>query len=304
MHYWKIGRNLLVSLIRLYLISLTWGWLLHTAHAREVIDFFHTVVNVPSKPLRIITLMPSLGELVADLLGDDLSTIIAVSEATDYPPKLKFKPKVGPYHRLNLETILSMHPDLILASADGNRLDQVKHLRELGLAVVSIDTETFADIEKSMKLVALALGKPLAGEEMARAFSKKIGELKTELSHRPTRKVMLQVGDEPLVVVGRKSFLESVLEILGAQNIYQDLNERYPMPSIESVVQRDPEVIVIFAMHDDLKFYEKMQRRWELFKTMKAVHEHKIKVVQCDSLLRPTMRLLEGMVQLDRAIYD
>lgn len=268
----------------------------------EIHDASGAQVRLKSRPKRIVTLAPSLGELVADFSGADFGRIVGVSEFTDYPPALKKKKSIGPYHRFSLESVVSLKPDLVLATHDGNSKDQVLHLRELGIPVVVVASGDFAEVESSMRLVAKAIGLPKEGERMAQRFREGLEHLSLRARQQRQRKgsprVLLQLSERPLVVAGGKSFLHSALEALGAVNVYGEMASRYPQPSIEDAVSRDPDVIVALSMGDPALML------WKSFPQMKAVKESRLRTVAADSLARPTLRLLEGLALLEKAIYE
>ena len=258
--------------------------------------------NDPS-PQRIVTLAPSLGELAADLLGLDLKRLVGVSDYSDYPPALKNFLSIGPYHQFNIEKVMSLKPDLILATQDGNPKDRVLRLQELGMSVVSVKTGCFEEIEDSMRRVASALGVPLEGIKMAQTLKSGIERIRTESRMNPPLKVLLQVGDSPLVVAGKNSFLTEALKLIGAQNVYAHSDVPYPHPSLEDMIQKDPDAIIIVALGENLQLYEKMAEKWLQFKKMMAVKNQRVHVLQSDPLLRPTLRLLRGIESLRHTLY-
>lgn len=274
------------------------------AHGREVVDATGIKVKLADHPARIVTLAPSLGELAADLSGESLAKIVGVSEYTDYPPALSKVTSIGQYTRFNLEKVVALKPDLVLATLDGNPKDQVLHLRELGLPVVVVATATLNDVEGSMRLVGQSMGVPEEGERMAKRFAtgleriRKTGHLRSTVSH-----VLLQLGDDPLVVAGKGSFLQDALEAVGAFNVYHDTDAHYPRPSLEDVIHRDPDVIIVLALGHDLVPFQAMGKRWSQFPSIKAVQAGRASVLQGDAVLRPTMRLLEGLSLLEREVY-
>jgi iron complex transport system substrate-binding protein len=277
--------------------------------AREVVDATGARVQVVDQPKRVITLMPSLGELVADLVGTDFGKIVGVIEYTNFPPALEKVKKVGSFNKLNLELIAGLKPDLILAGLDGNPKDQVAHLRELGLPVVIVATHSFEKIEESMKITGKALGLPEEGERIASQFRRglrRIVERNQAQQSKTRRRVLLQVGSEPLVVVGRNSFLHEALQAIGAENIYSDL-EAYPHPSLEDAVARNPDMIIILSdspsTGTDDPSIRKTVSEWTRFPSMKAVKTKRIHVIHDESLARPTLRLLAGLDRLAKLVY-
>jgi iron complex transport system substrate-binding protein len=304
MRCWRtVKKGSLEMLIRIFFVALfAFAWSPAT-HAREIVDSTQTRVVLVDRPLRIVTLAPSLAELAAEILGQGLERIVGVSEFTDYPPALAQVTSIGPYFRFNLEKIVSLKPDLVLATVDGNPKDQVDHLRELKIPVVVVSTENLAQVSLSMILVAQALGDEARGKQISAQFEKGLQRVRDRGKARPGKKVLLQVGENPLVVVGKKSFLHEALEVVGARNLYGDASAHYPKPSLEDVISRNPETILILALGKDLETFQKMKRSWLSFKKLKAVQLHQVKILQGDEILRPSLRLLEGLAILEKAIY-
>lgn len=270
---------------------------------RSVLDATGKKTELVEKPQRIVTLAPSLGELAAEFVGSDLKRIVGVSEYTDYPPALKQVVSIGSYVKVNIEKVVALKPDLVLATLDGNSKDQVLQLRELGLPVIVIQTENFHHIQTSMKHVALAIGVPEKGTKMAFKFQNELSRLREKAKQHSSLRVMLQMGENPIIVAGGKSFLQDAMEVIGAKNAYTDLSTAYPRPSVEDVLKRNPDAIVVLAFGQDLKPFQRMALRWQEFKDLTAVQTHRIQVVQSDALLRPTLRMVEGLNQLGQVLY-
>ena len=277
------------------------------AIARDVVDSTNARIQLVEEPSRIVTLAPSLGELASDFAGSRLSRIVGVSEFSDYPPGLKKKPSIGPYHLFNIEKIVALKPDLVLATSDGNAKDEVLHLRELGLPVVVVRTETFEQIEESMRLVSKAMGNAAFGESMAKRFNEGLSRIRAHsdgLSQKFGKKrILLQLGDDPLVVVGSQSFLNVALTLLGGENIYSDSKVHYPRPSLEDVLHRNPDGIGVMPLDEKLGKFAEYASRWKRFSTLKAVQLNQVRVSEGSEILRPTLRLLEGLSRLEKAIY-
>ena len=274
-----------------------------SVYAREIIDASGEKVTLPDRPLRVITIAPSLGELAADFMGSELDRIIGVSEYTDYPPALQKVPSIGSYIHLNLEKILSLKPDLVLGTLDGNRKDEVLHLRELHIPVVMVKTGSFEEIDNSIRLVATVLDKPKEGKLIAEKLRNGLAQFRERAKTHLAKKVLLQVGDDPLTVVGKKSFLHDAISLLGALNVYADADANYPRPSLEDVLHRNPDFIIVGAMGADLAPYEKMVKKWKQFPRLSAVKNNRVILLQSDTLLRPTVRILEGLAQFEQTIY-
>lgn len=256
--------------------------------------------------------MPALGELAAEIAGSELNRIVGVSEFTDFPEELKKVKKVGSYRKLSFEEIVALKPDLILASLDGNGQDPIEHLKELGMNVVAVATDSFIRIQESMRTVGSAMGNPKKGEYLAQQFAMNLSKLqakiqahtKKQAAGQARKKVLIELSHHPLIVAGRQSFLHDALEAVGAQNIYHDLAAAYPRPSLEDVISRNPDVIVIFGMSIQPQLIQEMKEEWNQFPSLKAVQSHQIRVIHDDSIVRPTSRLIHGLELLEKAIYE
>lgn len=204
MKFWasvkKIFDYCLVVLVLVLLANESWS--------REIIDSTGFKQNIPASPKRIITLVPSLGELAAEILQADSGRIVGVSEYTDYPPSLRDVVSVGAYTRINIEKISSLKPDLVLATKDGNPKDQVLHLREIGIPVLVVSTLSLREVSDSIQLVSDALGFSTRGTYLVQRLQRGIDNIKKHSTNRPSRKILLQLDDNPLVVVGGGNVFE------------------------------------------------------------------------------------------------
>ncbi len=278
------------------------------AWAREVVDVTGAQVSLSEHPVRIVTLAPSLGELAADLAGESLERIVGVSDFTDYPPALAKVKSVGAYSHFNLEAIAALKPDLVLATHDGNAKDQVEHLRELKLPVVVVNTLSFTQIEESVRILSQAMGEVKTGALLIARFRKGLDRVQERKQTRlklgkPVPRVLIELDSSPLVVAGKSSFLSEALERVGAANVYDDVPSAYPRPTFEDAVRRDPDFIIVFGMGKNMKNFERAKKDWGRFPKLKAVRSSNIRIVDGDTILRPSLRILEGLTLLERAIH-
>lgn len=202
-----------------------------------------------------------------------------MSEFTVEPAALADRPKVGAFHRANLERIVSLKPDLILATRDGNSRDQVLRLESLGFQVVTVDSRTLQQIEQSFETIGNALGEGAAGKRAAHEFRGRLERLRGTVKATP--RVVIQLGSSPLVVAGR-SFVSEAVEVLGAKNVFRDFSG-YPKPSLEEVLRQKPDVLVVMgaATPPDL-----------------PLAKFRVVRLTSDSLMRPSPSLVAGLVEL------
>src|SRR5262249_55702767 len=106
-----------------------------------------------------------------------------------------------------------------------------------------------------------------------------------------------------LIVAGRESFLSEALDAIWAKNAYADIPGRYPRPSLEDAVAREPDVILVLAHPGGEAESAKMLARWREFQGLRAVKSGNVRTLDAETLLRPTLRLLDGLSRLEKAVY-
>jgi iron complex transport system substrate-binding protein len=194
-------------------------------------------------PARVVTLAPNLTELVfAAGAGERLVGAVAFS---DYPSAAKRLPVVGDALRLDLEKLLTLHPDLILAWADGTQAAAFEQLERLGVPVLRIETTHLADIPKALRALGALFGTEAVAETVARRFETDIAELGARHLGLAPLRVFYQVWDEPLYTLGGRHVATELLALCGAQNVYAQQAQGAFIVSLEAVYAAQPEVLVL-----------------------------------------------------------
>lgn len=296
---------------RLVMIGVAWiaGAGCPSAGARELLDATGARVRLGAAPARIVTLTPSLGELAATLLrGEKPARIVGVSAYSDEPPLLARLPRVASAGRINLEAVISVRPDLVLASREDNPAEQLSHLRELGVPVVVTSARTLAGIEETFRLAGRALGEEKEGNRLADRLRDGIERFarreRARLKRGESRpRVLLELDDNPLIVVGGGNFVDEELRAVGAVNLYGDKRRPYPRISLEDAIRGKPDQILILGKGSDMGYFRKIAGGWSRFPRLPAVRDHKVQVLNGDAIVRPGVRILQGMALLERSIY-
>jgi len=167
-----------------------------------------------------------------------------------------------------------------------------------------VSSGLLSDITTSIQLLAKALGEIPTGEKIVLRFQSDIKKIKAGARTRPKRKIFLELSDNPLMTVGKNTFLNDAATLVGAENIYAENSIHYPKPSWEDVINKNPEVIIFFAMNDNPAKFTRVEKSWVRFPFLSAVKNRKIRTLTSDSLLRPTPRIIEGLKVLEKAIYE
>ncbi|MBS1963592.1 MAG: ABC transporter substrate-binding protein [Bdellovibrionales bacterium] len=272
----------------------------------HVVDAVGADVHFVRTPKRIVPLQPSLAEL-AVRVGAPIEAIVGVSAYTDFPLELKKKPSIGSYAKPNLEAILALKPELVLAGRDGTPKEIVARLGKLGIPVVTVATETLAGLREAYRVVGAALRRSTEATAALAEFDGELAALRKRAETRTkagnSAKVLLQVGEDPLVVAAGKTYLNEGLGVIGATNVYADPEQTYPRVSIEDVLKKDPDAIVLVGMGDDVAQFSRAEKRWKSYPKLAAARAGRIVLLRSDSLVRPGPRFPGGLVELERAVY-
>ncbi len=197
------------------------------------------------EPQRIVSTAPSITEMLYALgLGDQVA---GVTRFCRYPPEAQKKPKIGDYVNPNLEAIAALKPDLVIIQTNPAHLAQ--RLAPLHLHVLEINQDSIASLLQSIRVVGNATGKSAAAENLLASIRGQLDAIHQRVAALPPVRMMFVVGRSPnrldgLVVVGKASYLNDVIQIAGGENIFRDAVAAYPGVSLEEVIARNPEVII------------------------------------------------------------
>ena len=261
--------------------------------AMEIIDDEGATVRLEQAAERIISLAPSLTELVfAAGAGDK---IVGVVEYSDFPPQAEAIPIVGRFDLLDLESILQLEPDLVVAWQSGNPRASVRRLKQLGLTVYIAEPKTLDTIPEHIEKLARLAGTTSIASAVINEFQSNYDSLRAEFSNKPAVKTFYQVWDVPLITSGGNELINDIISLCGGQNIFADLELVAPKISEESVLVRNPEVIIASGM--DIERPEWLDD-WKMWPSVSAVEKNHLYFVPPELLQRHTPRALLGARQM------
>ncbi|MEW6201903.1 MAG: cobalamin-binding protein [bacterium] len=253
-------------------------------------------------PHRIISLAPNMTEIIF-FLGFE-KHLIGVTNSCDYPKEAEKIEKIGDYANPNIEKIVSLKPDLILTSNFRTHpaFERMKQLRLPIYDFAPADMEgVIADIEE----IGRMLGAHKLAQKRAGGLKKRVESIKRKHARQKEKpRVFVEVWYDPIMTVGSRSFVSDMLKISGAQNIFSDIKIEYPKVSAESVIARNPEIIVLAYMTQPQNEESIILNRpgWH---AISAVRERRVYAdINPDLFLRPGPRLVEGLEKLEKTIYD
>jgi ABC-type Fe3+-hydroxamate transport system substrate-binding protein len=217
---------------------------LATAQASRVVtDETGRTVTVPDHPHRVICLVPSVTDTVFALgSGDD---VVAVSDYTTYPPAALKKPSIGSLVKPSIETILSFHPDLVVGTNIPGSTETATQLKSVGVPVYLVDPQGLPGILRSVKSVGEALNRVPQADALNATLSRRIAAVKARTAGKPTPRVLVPVWYDPIITVGKHAFISEILEAAGAKSVTDDLSPDWPQISLEAVIARAPEALLL-----------------------------------------------------------
>jgi len=263
-------------------------------------DALGRVVSLRAPPKRIVSMAPNLTEILYYLgLGD---RVVGVTQFSYYPPEAAHKPKIGSYINLNVERIIELNPDLAIGTADGNKESVVKLLEQAGIPVYIVNPRKVRDVISTIAALGELCGVGKRAKELSSCLGKRVDYVskRTVGLRRPL--VFLQINMKPIMTVNRNTFHHDVIRLAGGENMSQDEPITYPRISVEEVIKRNPEIIIISSMERGGRF-EQARQKWFKWSVIQAVKERRIHLVESDLLDRPSPRIIDGLEVMARLIH-
>jgi len=267
---------------------------------REVTDETGRTVRVPQPVNRIVSLAPSLTETVYALgLQDHL---VGDTEFCDYPADAQKKTKVGGGINPSLELIANLHPDIVLVTKAFNRLETVQSLENLGISSYATDPRTVEEIISSSKKLSDVLGAPEAGATLAGEMKRRLVDLQQRIGARPPKRVLFVVWTQPLISVGKHTFIADALRLAGATSIV-DSAQDWPQVSLEEIARLQPDLLVFAESHS-----ESASPAVEALATLpgwsivEAISKRRVAVIS-DAVNRPAPRIVSAIEDLAKQLH-
>jgi iron complex transport system substrate-binding protein len=270
------------------------------ADSRLFIDEIGRTVSIPSCPKRIVSLAPNITEALF-ALGLE-GEIVGVTIFCNYPVQALQKPKVGGLINPSLEMIVSLEPDLIIATADGNRKENVEQLEKIGLPVYVVNPVNIDEILTMVMDIGTITGKEKKAGKLVRNLRKRIGNVIHHAKGLTRPKVFLQFGINSMITAGRNTFLNELITTAGGHNIAGDSEIRYPRFNIEAIIAGKPDVIITSSMNGGESSAPAIHR-WKRWHDIPAVQNGRIHIMDSDIINRPSPRIVDGLEELFSIIH-
>jgi iron complex transport system substrate-binding protein len=272
-----------------------------TPAARSVTDDSGQVLRVRAPPLRIVSLAPGATEMLfAAGAGEQVAATV---EYSDVPPAARRVPRIGDAVAIDLERVVRIHPDVVVAWPSGGNPAQRAKIARLGIPLYAQDTPRLNDLAGSLRRLGALAGTQAEAERAARAIEARLAAL--ERSYGSAARagkppgVLLEIWNRPIYTVGGRQLMSDALALCGVRNVFADLTEPGPAVDIEAVIARDPDIIVAAGPPGESAAW---LADWRRFGTLSAVRNHRLIAFEDQALSRLGPSVLDATEALCRTL--
>ena len=262
------------------------------AHALRLRDDRGVTISLERPPERIVTLAPHLAEIV--FAAGAGAKLVGVSTFTRHPAEAERLPIVASYGRVDIERLIALRPQLVLAWRSGNSALQIRRLERFGLAVFVTETRSLADIPRIVRLVGALAGSAGLAEARARQFDSEVADLRRRHAGERRIAVFLEIWHAPMLTVNGEHLASDALRLCGGRNVFAGAKALTPLVSRELLLAAQPEAIITAGSGAEAP------HAWRGLESLAAVRDRKIYAVDPDLLYGQGPRFLEGV----RALCD
>jgi iron complex transport system substrate-binding protein len=266
---------------------------------RTFVDDLGRKIYLAKAPVRIVSLAPSVTETLFAIGLDQ--EIVGVTQYCDYPPQAKTKAKVG-YAHPNIESIVALQPDLVLAPREFIRADVLGKLEQLKIPAFILNARTIEEIPSHIQTLGRMVERSQEADRLATDMRQQIAQIKAKMEPLPRPRVLYVLNSAPLITVGPGSFIHQLIELAGGANVAAQARTPYPRLNMEEVLKADPEIIV-FPVGSAEGIPESEQKLWQQWVTMSAVKQGRFHHVSSELLNRPGPRIVQGLEALARIVH-
>ena len=269
-------------------------------HAGVFRDYLGRDVALHPIPMRIISLAPSITEMIYFLgLGDRL---VGVTRFSYFPKEAQKKPKVGVYTDINVEKVITLNPDLVIATADGNNRGDVEMLEEAGIPVYVINPRKIDQVLDTTERLGEICGVPDRAKRLVRPLRERVMRVVEAVRDKGRPIVLLVINVRPLMSVNRGTIHHDIIQLAGGRNMTEDQPFTYPKLNMEAVLKRRPDVIIISSMDRGGEF-ERAREKLFRWPTLPAVRKGNVYLIDSDLIDRPAPRIVSGLEEMARLMH-
>jgi cobalamin transport system substrate-binding protein len=269
------------------------------AAALTITDQTGRQIDLPATPARIISLVPSVTEILFTIGAE--GRLVGRTDFCDYPAEARRKPSVGGMLAPNLEDIVALKPDLVVATTAGNRHETFDQLARLKIPVFLVNPVTLSDVLDLLARLGRLTERADAADRTVAAMRERIQAVSARVARRPRPRVLYVIWPDPLIVPGRGALVSELIALAGGDSVTADGEQDYPRYSMEAALARNPEVIVL-ASHGSERS-PLVRSKWERFSQVPAIAAGRLYSMDGNLMHRYGPRMVDGLESLARLIH-
>jgi iron complex transport system substrate-binding protein len=259
---------------------------------RTITDELGRSVRIPARPQRIVSLAPSITEVLFALKAGD--RVAGVTSYCDYPPEAREKTTVGDTLKPSVERIVALKADLVIISTASQVEASFQKLEELGIPVYVTNPRSIDGVIASIERLGELTDDREAAHQLSAELRRRITTVENRVANASRPSVLVILGTEPLITAGAGSFISDLINRAGAKSISAEEQGDYPQYSIETAIARQPEIILLQAGGNDLT---------PQLRQTPASRSNRVYHIDDDLLLRPGPRIIDGLEQLAEKVH-
>lgn len=267
----------------------------------HIVDDMGRNVVIDREPQRIVSLAPSNTEILFALnLGE---RIVGVTEYCDYPQEANNKEKIGGFSTPNIEKVISLNPDLVIATSMHQKT--VEELDRLGVPVIVLFPKKVSDVLENITLIGRATGQEDVAEGLVKDLKARMDAVTDKTGKIPEGKrprVYYEVWHDPLITAGPDTFVDDLITLAGGINIAGDSKTSYPEISLEVVIQKDPQIFIYSHHGNSRQEIEQIYSR-QNWQDISAIKNKRVYIIDQNLVQRATPRLIDGLEELAKMLH-
>ena len=275
------------------------------AAALTVRDMMGREVTLPAPPRRIVSLVPSVTEIVFALGAED--RLVGRTDFCEYPPAARGKPSVGGMVNPSLETLVALKPDLVIATDEGNREETFQQLARLRIPTYLVHATRLSALLDLIERVGELTGHAAAVAPLADGLTRRVDAVRRAVAPFPRPRVLYVIWPEPLIVPGRESLLTELIDVAGGESVTGQERQAYVRFSVEAAVALAPQVIVLVdhasANGGGSSAGRPEPEKWRRFTSVPAIRAGRLHSVDLSILHRYGPTVVDGLESLARLIH-
>jgi iron complex transport system substrate-binding protein len=257
--------------------------------ALTVVDDEHNKIELAKPAKRVITLAPSLTEMIFEIGAQD--RLVGTVQHSNFPEAAKRKPRIGNHERFVMERVVSMQPDLVIAWASANNARQLQQLETLKIPVYRSEPRSLSDISKTITNLGILTGHQVEADKLAGEFNRRLEKLRESNSSKPRLKTFYQVWHQPVYTVNGEHVISKIMNLCGLVNIFAEAKVLAPKVTVESVIKHNPDIIIASGM---ARAQPEWLDKWRKWPAIHAVANNNLFFIDPDLIQRQSTRILDA----------